>query len=63
MPHRRLEQSKCVLIALARSQGLPADFRPDTNPLAVLSIAWEPAPPPEPREGAGEAGVIRHIGQ
>lgn len=56
------EHEECMLIDLARSQGLPADFRPECDARAVLAIEWVAAPPPEPREGAGEAGVIRHFG-
>lgn len=57
-----LEREEVLLIERARSQGLPADFRPDCSVLALLSITWVPAPPPEPREGDGQAGVVRHIG-
>ncbi|GAB9242100.1 hypothetical protein [Bradyrhizobium diazoefficiens] len=56
------EFEECRLVALAQSQGLPAEYRPDCDARAVLAIDWIAAPP-EPREGAGEAGVIRHIGQ
>ncbi|UPK31873.1 hypothetical protein IVB18_05335 [Bradyrhizobium sp. 186] len=57
-----LEREEVLLIERARSQGLPADFRPDCSVLALLSITWVAAPPPEPREGAGEAGIVRHVG-
>ncbi len=57
-----IEREEVLLIEIARSQLLPADFRPDCSVLALLSIAWVAAPPPEPREGAGEAGIVRHIG-
>lgn len=56
------EFEECRLVEAAQSQGLPADFRPDADPRAILQIEWVPAPPAEPRESAGEAGVVRHIG-
>ncbi|TQF30012.1 hypothetical protein [Bradyrhizobium sp. UNPA324] len=56
------EREECALIDLARKQGLPAEHRSDCDARAVLAIEWVPAPPSEPREGAGEAGLVRHIG-
>lgn len=57
------EFEECRLVAHAQSQGLPAEYRADCDPRAVLGIEWTSAPPPEPREGAGNFGVIRHIGK
>ncbi|SDG35316.1 hypothetical protein SAMN05216338_10014 [Bradyrhizobium sp. Rc2d] len=56
-------REECLLIALAQSQGLPVAYRPDCDLRAILQFEWVAAPSPEPREGAGEAGVIRHFGQ
>ncbi|WP_316399270.1 hypothetical protein [Bradyrhizobium sp. 33ap4] len=38
-----------TLIELAKSQGLPAEYRDTTDPLAMLSIKWVAAPLPAPR--------------
>ncbi|WP_448041103.1 hypothetical protein [Bradyrhizobium liaoningense] len=56
-----VEREECRLVEIAQMQGLPADFRADADPRAILQIEWGPAP--EPREDAGEAGIVRHIGQ
>lgn len=56
------EREEVWLIEAAQAQGLQIDFRPETSALAILSIKWVAAPPPGPREGDGQAGVVRHIG-
>lgn len=47
---------ECRLVEAAQKQGLPAMYRTDCDPLAVLAINWVPAPP-VPREGAGQVGA------
>lgn len=56
------EHAEAALIEQAQAQGLPVAYRVDCDPRAVLGFEWTAAPPPVPREDAGEAGVIRHFG-
>lgn len=51
-----VEREECALIEIAKQQGLPAEYRVDCNPLAVLQIEWVPAPPSAPDPDAGKAG-------
>jgi hypothetical protein len=46
----------------AQHEGLPADYRVDCDPRAILGIEWVAAPPPAAREDAGQASLTRHIG-
>lgn len=55
------EREECKLIEIAHSQGLPAEYRNDCNPLAILGITWTTAPQPVVQHGAGETGLTRRI--
>ncbi|MCK1641667.1 hypothetical protein IVA95_30020 [Bradyrhizobium sp. 157] len=57
-----IERKECALVKTAQSQGLPADYRVDCDPRAILGIEWVAAPPPAVREDAGQASLTRHIG-
>lgn len=57
-----VEGEECALIEIAQAQGLPADYRIDCDPRAILGFEWVAAPAPVPGEGDGQAGIIRRIG-
>jgi hypothetical protein len=56
------EHEECRLIEVAQAQGVPVDYRVDCDPRAILGFEWVPAPAPVPREGDGQAGVVRRVG-
>ena len=39
------ERIECAAVWLAMSQSLPVEFRPDTNPVALLNVALVVAQP------------------
>ncbi len=41
-----VEREECGVIELAKSQNLPADYRLDCDPRAILGFEWVTAPPP-----------------
>ncbi len=57
-----VEREECALVRIARAQDLPADYRIDCDARAILEFAWAIGAPPPPREGEGQAGVVRHVG-
>jgi hypothetical protein len=57
-----VEREECVLIEIAQAQGFLVEYRADCDPRAILGFEWVTAPPPVPREGEGQAGVVRQVG-
>jgi hypothetical protein len=57
-----VERQECALIEIAQAQGLPVEYRGDCDPRAILGFEWVAAPAPVPREGDGQAGVVRRVG-
>ncbi|MCK1640337.1 hypothetical protein IVA95_22690 [Bradyrhizobium sp. 157] len=55
------ERDECSLIEIAQSQGLPANFRVDCDPRAILGFEWVTAPSPAAPEDAGQGGLVRHV--
>ncbi|MGY3614846.1 hypothetical protein [Bradyrhizobium sp. USDA 10063] len=56
-----VEREECRLVEVARSQGLPAEYRIDCDPRAILGFEWVSAPPLA-RQEVGQTGVVRQVG-
>ncbi|MGY4289609.1 hypothetical protein ACVWXO_008875 [Bradyrhizobium sp. LM2.7] len=56
------EREEVALIDLATAQGVLIDYRVDCDPRAILDFEWVAAPAPVPREGDGQAGIVRRVG-
>ncbi|MGL3108901.1 hypothetical protein [Bradyrhizobium sp. BR 1432] len=57
-----VQRQEAELVWKAQAGGATIMHRPDIDPRALLGVELIPAAPRPPREGEGEAGLIRHVG-